>query len=131
MKKVFLNGIKDGSKWRDDLIPQLEIEYYNPDIPNKTEEQIKNEENEKQQCDYCLYVVTPMMQDLFTIVEVTDDSNKRKDKVLFCYLAKEGNKEFTKHQIKSLNAVGKMIEKNGGKWLQSLNEAAEFLNAQK
>ncbi len=60
-----------------------------------------------------------------------DDSNKRPEKTIFAYLLEDDGKEFGKHQIKSLDMVGKMVEENGGKWFKSLGEISDFLNFDK
>lgn len=44
-----------------------------------------------------------------------DDSNKRPDKTVLCVLPKDGDKEFTEGQLKSLNKVVEMVKNNGGK----------------
>ena len=66
------------------------------------------------------YVITPLMTGVYSIAEVVDDSNKRPEKTIFCYLNSDKykgtvNKTFSKAQIKSLDKVGIMVEKNGGK----------------
>jgi hypothetical protein len=52
----------------------------------------------------------------------------RKDKTIFCIIPKDGDLEFNKGQIKSLNAVGNMVKKYNGIWCQSLKEVANYLN---
>lgn len=36
---------------------------------------------------------------------------------------------FNKGQLKSLEQVGKMVRKNGGKYFRTLEDVAEYLNA--
>ena len=126
--KVFLAGTSDGSKWRDQLIPKLKIEFFNPVIENMDADDFEKVIHEREHCDYCLYVITPMMKNFFPIPEVVDDSNRRPDKTLYCYLSEDEGKAFTPHQIKSLQAVGKMINTNGGIWFKSFDDVVEFLN---
>ena len=38
MKKVFLGGTCNGSTWREELIPILEINYFNPVVSDWTPE---------------------------------------------------------------------------------------------
>lgn len=71
------------------------------------------------------------MEGVYSIAEVIDDSNKRPDKTIFAYLLKDDDKEFTKHQIKSLDMVGKMVEENKAKWFKSLDDVATYLNFNK
>ena len=141
MAKVFLGGTCNNSMWREDLIPMLKIDYFNPVVDDWTEECYLEELKQREECDYCLYVITPKMTGVYSIAEVIDDSNKRPKKTIFCYLNSDFNYKwleneyldryiyFDEGQIKSLEKVGKMVEDNGGKFLQSLQEIADFLNS--
>ncbi len=128
MKKVFLGGTINDSLWRDYFIPHLKISYYNPVVAEWNDEAYKRELFERENCDYCLYVVTPRLEGVYSIAEAVDDSNKRPAKTIFCIMVKDGDKEFSEFQVKSLIAVGKMIRKNGARWFGSLDEVIEFLN---
>jgi len=131
MKKVFLGGTTNNSDWRDKLIKDLKIDSFNPVVKDWNEEAQKREINERKNFDFVLYVITPKMEGVYSIAEVIDDSNKRPEKTIFAYLLEDDNKEFTKHQIKSLDMVGKMVKENGGKWFKTLNEVADYLNFKK
>jgi hypothetical protein len=130
MKKVFLGGTCNESKWREFLIPMLNIDYFNPVVEDWTEECMKEEIMQRETCDYCLYVITPKMTGVYSIAEVVDDSNKRPIKTIFCLLAYEQNGDTWEHgKWKSLNQVGRMVEINGGKYFSDLNDVAEYLNS--
>jgi hypothetical protein len=124
MKRVFLGGTCNESTWRDELIPMLRIDYYNPVVPDWTPECMAEEIKQRETCDYCLYTITAEMTGVYSIAEVVDDSNKRPEKTVFCLL--EDN--FTLGQLKSLHAVGNMVERNGGKFFRSLHEVSAYLN---
>ena len=137
MKKVFLGGTCAETVWREKLISMLKIDYFNPVVPDWTEECMKQERYEREHDDYCLYVITPSMQGVYSIAEDIDDSNKRPQKTIFEYFKEDVHKyehiyeevkKFNKAQIKSLDQVGKMVERNGGKYFTSLEEVAEYLN---
>lgn len=130
-KKVFLGGTTNNSKWRDDLIKKLKIDYFNPVVSDWNEEAQKKEIEERKNCDYCLYVITPKMDGVYSIAEVIDDSNKRPKKTIFCYLIEDDKLNFSKHQIKSLDMVGKMVEENGAKWFKNIGDVIEYLNFNK
>ena len=137
MKKVFLGGTCNESTWRNDLIKMLKIDYFNPVVDDWTEECYQEELRQREICDYCLYVITPKMTGVYSIAEVVDDSNKSPEKAIFCYLEEEidfiPDEEyiFTKEQLKSLDKVGIMVQKNGGKYFKSLEEVADYLNKAK
>ncbi len=124
MKKVFLGGTCATSTWRTALIPMLNIDYFNPVTDDWTPECYQQELHERETCDYCLYTITTEMEGVYSIAEVADDSNKRPEKTVFCVL-EEG---FKPKQLRSLEAVAKMVVNNGGQYFKSLQEVADFLN---
>ena len=137
-KKVFLGGTCNESQWRDILIPLLEIDYFNPVVEDWTEECMAEERRQREECDFCLYVITPLMTGVYSIAEVIDDSNKRPNKTIFCFVNTDFvnanneygvlKKTFDYGQIKSLDQVGKMVERNGGKYFRSLLDVVNYLN---
>ena len=130
MKKVFLGGTCNGSSWRDGLIKDLKIKYYQPQMEDWTPAMMEEEIKQRAECDFCLYVITPKMTGVYSIAEVVDDSNKRPKKTIFCFLLADEDKKFSAAQIKSLEQMGKMIKKNGAQYLKSLNEVSDYLNNQ-
>jgi len=127
---VFLGGTC-GSNWRDDLIPQLEIDYYNPVVEDWTPEFMEEERLQRDKCDFCLYVITPEMEGVYSIAEVVEDSIKRPEKTIFCFTQPcldEGAKHFTEGQIKSLDEVAGMVLMNGGKCFDNLRAVLCYLN---
>ena len=116
--------------WRDDVIKKLKIHYYNPGGEDWTPEMMKEELKQREQCDFCLYVITPKMEGFYSVAEVADDSNKRPGKTIFCFINEDEGKIFTDVQLRSLQQIAKMIKENGATVFQTLNEVTEFLNHQ-
>jgi Nucleoside 2-deoxyribosyltransferase like len=130
--KVFLGGTCNGSTWRDNLIPQLNIDYFNPVIADWNEEAQKREIAERENADFVLYVITPAMKGVYSIAEVVDDSNKRPEKTILAILPSDAASgeviSFDKTQTNSLSATARLVESNGAKICGSLEEVAEYLN---
>lgn len=126
--KVFLGGTCNNTDWRSKLIRMLKIGYYNPVVADWIPDCMAEEIKQRKECDYCLYVITPKMTGVYSIAEVIDDSNKRPEKTIFCYLKQDNEFEFDEFQVKSLTQVGQMVKENGGTWLNSLSEVAHYLN---
>ena len=131
--KVFLGGTCNNSTWREKLIPMITIDFYNPVVEDWTPDCMAEEIKQRETCDFVLYVITPEMTGVYSIAESVDDSNKRPEKTIFCFLTEpiitgEGTKFFDTHQTKSLNAVGKMVNENGGKWCITLGDVANYVN---
>ena len=79
-------------------------------------------------CDYVLYVITPKMKGVYAIAEVVQDSIKRPNQTIFCFLENDDGFIFDSFQIKSLNEVANMILRNKATYLNSLEDVANFLN---
>jgi len=130
MKKVFLGGTCNESMWRNRIIPMLDIMYFNPVVDDWTEACMAQELKAREECDFCLYTITPKMTGVYSIAEVVDDSNKRPDKTVLVLLKEDGDAVFTPGQWKSLGAVSRMVKKNGGHVFDNLKSAAIYLNAE-
>jgi hypothetical protein len=126
MDKVFLGGTWANTTWRDELIPLLTIDYFNPVVEDWTSECQAIEEQEKASSKLHLYVITSKMQGVYSIAEVID-STHMEGKYTICQVVPDG---FTYHQMKSLYAVGDMVLRNGGTFIVSegLEEIAATLN---
>jgi len=127
--KVFLGGTVNNSTWRDEIIPLLKIDYFNPVVKEWNEEAMQRELYEREHCDICLYVLTPKMEGWYSIAEVIDDSCKKNNKIVFCYLANDGKTCFSRQQIEAMNKIGNKVSENGSIWKKSLTDVVEFLNS--
>jgi len=123
-KKVFLGGTTANSTWREELIKDLKIDYFNPVVEDWDEKAQIEELKQRENCDYCLYTITPEMKGPYSIAEVVDDSNKRPDKTILTILNKGS---FEDHVKKSLDMVEKMVSDNGGKVFDNLEDTAKYL----
>lgn len=126
--KVFLGGTCNNSKWRDELIEHLKVEFFNPIVDNWTPEAQANEEKAKSIAKYHLYVLTPEMTGCYSIAELIEDSNKIGQRTLFCILKEYSNRKFEDNQWKSLMAVADLAIKNGAKQFFNLLDIASYLN---
>jgi hypothetical protein len=126
--KVFLGGTCNNSKWRDEFEEKLKIDYFNPVVDDWNDEAYERELNERETCDFVLYVITPKMSGVYSIAELIDDSNKRPGRTIFCYITEDEDNVFTDAQIKSLEAVGKMVVNNGALHFSLIASVIEFLN---
>lgn len=136
MSKVFLGGTVTGCNplygWRGKLIPLLNIDYFNPVVKNWNKEAINEEYRQKYKvCDYNLFVITPELRGYLSIAEAADMVNKNPEGTVFCVLNTtfENDRKFTAQQLKSLDNVGDLIKRNGGKYFKSLKDVAEYLNS--
>lgn len=128
MKKVFLGGTCNGSTWRNGLIKLLKIDYFQPQSDEWTPGMMEEEIRQRQQCDFCLYVITPKMTGFYSVAEVVDDSNKRPSKTIFSFIKEDDGQVFSEHQLKSLEQTGKLVKENGAKFLETFEEIAEYVN---
>ena len=122
--KVFLGGTCSGYRWRDQLIPMLKCDYYNPIVKNWSETDRLREVRERETSDFVLYVITSGMKGVYSIAEIVDDSNKRPEKTIVCVLY-DGIERKMAH---SLNAVINLVKSNGATVCETLEEVAQILN---
>ena len=121
-------GTVNGSSWRNYVIPRLQIAYFNPVVADWTEEHLERELYERRHCDFCLYVVTPKQTGFYALAEVVDDSHKRPDRTIYCYLTEDGGDKFSDNDVIMLEEVATRVKENGGYCLQSLDDVIELLN---
>ena len=132
MIKVFLRGSCADSKWKEKFIPKLNIDYLNSDDWDSKcqEEKIR----QKETCNFILYTLTKAYSAIAEVAEVVDDSNKRPEKTIVCVTNELMDyKWYTKwamdeQDMKHLDTVGRLVERNGGLYFKSLDEVAEYLN---
>jgi hypothetical protein len=127
--RIFLGGTCSTSKWRDELIPHLEMDYFNPVVDTWTEAAYQRELVERATCDLLLYVLTPLAAGYYSIAEVVDDSNKRPNRTIFCLLEEDQSQHFTPSQFKSLKKVGQMVAANGATFLQGLPALIQYMDS--
>jgi len=127
--KVFLGGTVADTKWRNEIIEKLKIEYFNPVVENWNEVAYQQELDERKNAHFCLYVISPRMEGYYSLAEVVDDSFKKSDKTIYCFLREDAGKAFTDKQIGDLEKLGKLVQANGAIWKHSLNEVVDFLNS--
>jgi hypothetical protein len=130
MKKVFLGGTCNGSQWRKGMIKKLNLRYFDPMGEEWTPEMMKEELKQREECDFCLYVLTPKMEGFYSVAEVIDDSNKRPGKTIFSFLHEDDGKKFSEVQLRSLKQVGEMVKRNDAKYFETLDEVTSYLNNQ-
>jgi hypothetical protein len=130
-KCIFLGGTCAESTWRERLIPLLDISYFNPVVDDWNEEAQKKEIYEREHDDFCLYTITPLMEGVYSICEVTQDSNIRPEKTIFCLLKEDDGKSFTEGQWRSLEQVAKIVKQNGAQVFYNLEDIANYVNKKK
>ena len=130
MTKVFLGGTCADSRWRDKLMPMLKVDYFNPVVKNWTPECQEEELKQRETCDYVLYTLTRTYS-AYSIAEVVDDSHKRPEKTIVCVIneIKNGKPILSNRDMKGLDAVARLVERNGGKYFKSLEAVAKYLNS--
>jgi hypothetical protein len=107
--KVFLGGTCNKTTWREELIPLLRIDYFNPVVKDWTPECQEIEKQQKELCDIHLYCITKEMTGVFSIAEMVDSVHMNKQTIV-C-IVPDGFDEF---QLRSLSAVVDLINTRGG-----------------
>jgi hypothetical protein len=127
--KVFLGGTCNGSGWRQQLIPLLTCDYFDPVVDDWTAEAAQEELFQRHDSDIILYVITPKMKGVYSIAEAVDDSHRRLHRVVFCVLDDDQGIKWDKPQRKSMDAVVAMMKRNGVATYNDLELVAAHINA--
>ncbi len=127
---VFLGGTCNESTWREELMPMLDrrVDAFNPVVDDWNEAAQANEDRHKINDDFCLYVLTPEMAGLYSIFEVADDSNKRPDRTVCCFLKAHGGREFDAGTWRGIEKMKRDLVRNGAVVCEDLEGVAAFLN---
>ena len=111
INKVFLGGTWNGSTWREELIPYLEIQYFNPIVDDWTPECQKQEEWQKEkECNIHLYHINDRMTGVFSIAEAVESTMNPYVEHTYFSIDPFG---FTEGQLKSLRAVKDLVARHG------------------
>ena len=127
MSKVFLGGTCNNSTWREQIIPRLEIDYFNPVVEDWTPECKGIEDHEKEiVCDIHLYVITKEIIGVYSIAEMID-SAYQDDKSTIIQVVPEG---FDEKQLKSFKATLDLADSIGAYTIMSndFDELVDVLN---
>lgn len=108
--KVFLGGTCADTPWRNELIPNLKVDYFNPVVEDWTPDCQEEERKQKSESNIHLYVITKEMTGVFSIAEAVDSSHIENVTTIF-HVIPFG---FEPSQLKSLEAVVDMVKANGG-----------------
>lgn len=124
--KTFLGGTCAGSTWRDELIPKLNCDFFNPVIEGEwTNEHYLKEIREREDANILLYTISSEKRGDYSIFEFCEDVMTYENEVVICFL-KEG---FSDAMIRSYNAIAKGLEKYPNAHVfYNLDDVANYLN---
>lgn len=129
--KVFLDGPRINSEWKDKLIPLLRCNYFSPTGEGWN---IEDEYKEKEKCNVHLYVITPKMIGFHLIAQLLESANSSDvynipKYVVCCILTNDKDSTFSRQQIRSLNIVKNIFKQyNNCIVCNDLKETANLLN---
>lgn len=97
------------STWRDDLMPLIQIAFFNPVVDDWTPDCVAHEEAEKlTHCDVHLYVITSP-KSIYSIAEVVQSSlTVGKTTILHVMPS-----DFDEHELKHMTEICNLVKSNG------------------
>lgn len=120
---LFLGGTCADSTWRDELIPTLSCSYFNPVVEVWTDECYENELWHMEHDENLLWVITPETKGFLSFAEAVDNAYKYGDKLIFTFIPECNGKSFDEAQLKSLQKIGGLVEKAGGRYFEDYEQA--------
>lgn len=129
--KVFLGGTCRGFDWRQLIIPKLSIPYFNPKVADGewSDDLFQVELEERSQlCSHMLYVITPASKGFYAIAELTEDSIKRPQQTLVCFLMETPDGAFDEDQKRSIEKTIQMLKTYHNNIYDNLDDVVKALN---
>ena len=129
--KVFLGGTCCNTTWRDNIIPKLKIQYFNPVVDNWTPDCIKEEYKQKNDlCDIHLYVITPQLKGVFSIAEIIQSCLTEGKTTVLYIMNKDMDDDSTwsKEMKSSLSEVRNLAKTDGAIICDNLTNVVDTLN---
>ena len=130
---IFLGGTCNNDPWREEFIHNWKnllnndrytdlkkINLFNPVVDDWNEAAQKKEEEIKSTAMMNLFVITPNMKGVFSIAEAIECSHRTDCMTVFAIYDK--NKIFCTSEMKSFDATGDLVKKNGGKYITAIGE---------
>ena len=129
---IFLGGTCNGSEWRSKFIDtwkryaenhkdikDRKIELFNPVVEDWTPECQKKEDEVKDNACLNMFIITPELKGVYSFAEAVECVNNG-SKVFFAIY--DAHKQFDTAMIKSIDAIGSIIEKHGGTYEKYFEE---------
>lgn len=123
--RCFLGGTCADSTWRNELLPKLSCSAFNPVVENWTEECYQEELWHMEHDKNLFWVVTPETKGFLSFAEAVDNAYKYGNKLVFTYISACNGKQFDEIQIKSLNKIGGLVQRAGGQFFDSYEDAVK------
>ena len=127
--KVFLGGTCNGTTWRDELMPLLPCEFFNPVVEDWTPDCIEKEDYEKDHlCDIHLYLITPAMKGIYSIVEMMNSLRQPGKTTLIGFLESPEWDEGMKRSIgASINLITTRYPESKCGWIKEPKDIVEWI----
>ncbi len=119
------------STWREQFIPTLQINHYNPVVEEWSMESQQQEEAAKATNDFNLYVITPKQQGFYAFAEMTASAIRNPEKTVITILEDDDGAVYEEHQASSIEAVKRLLADTGVKIFDTLADTTQYLNDQK
>ena len=127
--RVFLGGTYAGPDYRNEFIPLLKCDYFNPVVTDWDEKAQDRENKAKEDCGVSLYVLTPYMEGVFSIAEIVEDAiTRRVNRTVVCIIKEYKGIKFSDKVSKSMNALKSMLAKHNCKVFDNLTDTAAEVN---
>ena len=122
---TFLGGTCADSTWRRDLIAKLkdEVVYFDPQVPEWTEEDAAREDACKPVARFNVFVITGDALGTYSGWEIHEEATRAPEKLIFATVG-----TLPENQVKGVNKIKKGLEKMGATVCEGLDEIAEILN---
>lgn len=131
--RVFLGGTEGTSKWREELIPLLTVDYFDPSKKTWYPDDCELIDHEKEICTDIVYVITPKQVGFYTIAELIESKyNDRGQHTTLVVLEEDDGVLWSPEQRLHVNLIKTLFKQSNKKTtvLDNLPILAAFLNGE-
>lgn len=127
MNEVFLGGTCAGPDYRELIIPQLKVPYFNPVVLDWKPEDAAREDRAKEEASANVFVITPAAIGMYSVAELTELAINS-EKPLFVMFLEIGDYQWNEHQLKSNQQIKKLLSKYNALVFEDLTQMAQAIN---
>ncbi|MGH1366612.1 MAG: hypothetical protein ACRBF0_23835 [Calditrichia bacterium] len=127
IKTVFVAGRGDYGNWRSTIKRLLTDNVVIAESSGRGLVNAQHDAFEKEHADAIVFVITPSALSTFDLANAVNESNKRPEKTIVCFLSAGNEWMHDPRRYAELSEIRAILESNGARCLNSLSELADII----
>jgi len=126
-RNVFIAGRGDYGNWRSEIKRLLGDNVITAESSGRGLVNAQHDAFEKEHADAIVFVITPSALSTFDLANAVNESNKRPEKTIVCFLSAGNEWMHDPRRYAELSEVRAILESNGARCLNGLAEITELI----